>query len=153
MRVIFHRGVHILYHRLRNYGPLSWNVLGSACHTPRQPLQNYPSGHFGGWPTLWSAEEMLDGQIQVLTSLLMPELLTMASCRNDWKRISAESPTCSSDDPMGQETELDWTESNHWEPRTIKGSFFLSLEEIRTEDRRQLHGMDRPGVRQVLENS
>ena len=33
-----------------------------ACHTPRQPLQNHPSGHFGGWATPWSAEEMLDGQ-------------------------------------------------------------------------------------------
>ena len=35
-----------------------------ACHTPRQPLQNHPSGHFGGWATPWSAEEMLDGQHQ-----------------------------------------------------------------------------------------
>ena len=30
-----------------------------ACHTPRQPLENHPSGHLGG-----SAEEMLDGQHQ-----------------------------------------------------------------------------------------
>ena len=35
-----------------------------ACHTPRQPLQNHPSGHLGGWTTPWSAEEMLDGQRQ-----------------------------------------------------------------------------------------
>ena len=33
-----------------------------ACHTPRQPLQNHPSGHFRGWATPWSAEEMLDAQ-------------------------------------------------------------------------------------------
>ena len=35
-----------------------------ACHTPRQPLQNHPSGHFIGLATPWSAEEMLDGQHQ-----------------------------------------------------------------------------------------
>ena len=35
-----------------------------ACRTPRQPLQNHPSGHLGRFATLWSAEEMLDGQHQ-----------------------------------------------------------------------------------------
>ena len=30
--------------------------------------------------------------IKAQTSLPMPELLTMASCKKDWKRISAESP-------------------------------------------------------------
>ena len=35
-----------------------------ACNTPRQPLQNHPSGHHCGWVTPWSAEEMLDGQHQ-----------------------------------------------------------------------------------------
>ena len=35
-----------------------------ACHTPRQPLQNHPSVHLGGWATPWSAEEVLDGQHQ-----------------------------------------------------------------------------------------
>ena len=30
-------------------------------HTPRQPLQNRPSGRLGGWATPWSVEEMLDG--------------------------------------------------------------------------------------------
>ena len=29
---------------------LSWF---GACHTPRQPLQNQPSGHLGGWATPW----------------------------------------------------------------------------------------------------
>ena len=33
-----------------------------ACLAPRQPLQNHPSGHLGGWATPWSAKEMLDGQ-------------------------------------------------------------------------------------------
>ena len=32
--------------------------------SPWQPLWNHPSGHFGGWATLWLAEEMLDGQHQ-----------------------------------------------------------------------------------------
>ena len=31
---------------------------------PQQPLKNHPSGHLGEWATLWSAEEMLDGQHQ-----------------------------------------------------------------------------------------
>ena len=35
-----------------------------ACHTPRQPLQNHPSGNLGEWVTPWSAEGMLDGQHQ-----------------------------------------------------------------------------------------
>ena len=39
-----------------------------ACHTPRQPLQNRPSGHFGGWATSWSAWEMLDEQRQTVDS-------------------------------------------------------------------------------------
>ena len=35
-----------------------------ACHMPQQPLQNHPPGHLWGWVTLWSAEEMLNGQHQ-----------------------------------------------------------------------------------------
>ena len=35
-----------------------------TCHTPRQPFNNHPLGHLGGWATQWSAEEMLDGQHQ-----------------------------------------------------------------------------------------
>ena len=40
------------------------------------------------------------------TSLPMPELLTRASGRKDWKRISAESSVVSPDDSIGQVTEL-----------------------------------------------
>ena len=41
------------------------------------------------------------------TSLPMPELLTRASCRKDWKRISAESSLKSpSDDLSGRGTDL-----------------------------------------------
>ena len=35
-----------------------------ACHTPRQPLLNHPSGHLGGWAT-WLVEEMLRGQVDI----------------------------------------------------------------------------------------
>ena len=35
-----------------------------ACHTPRQPLQNYSPGHLGGLAMSWSVEEMLDGRHQ-----------------------------------------------------------------------------------------
>ena len=51
----------------------------------------------------WSS---LDGQRQ-----RVPELLTMAS---RWKRLEEDlcwnRPSCSPDDPIGQETELNWTE-------------------------------------------
>ena len=39
------------------------------------------------------------------TFLPIPELLTMASCRNNWKRISAEASLCPPDDATGQ---LNW---------------------------------------------
>ena len=41
---------------------LAW--FGHVARTPRQPLQNHPSGYLGGWTTPWSAEEMLEGQRQ-----------------------------------------------------------------------------------------
>ena len=34
----------------------------------------------------------------------------MASCRKDWKKISAESSLMFPNDPVGQGTELNWTE-------------------------------------------
>ena len=51
------------------------------------------SGHLGEWATLWSAEEMMDGQHQsVGIPAPMPELLTMASCRKRLEEnLSAES--------------------------------------------------------------
>ena len=54
-------------------------------------VQNHPPRCHGGWATLWSVEEMLDGQCLKWTYLPMPELLTRASCGKDCKRISAES--------------------------------------------------------------
>ena len=57
-----------------------------AWHAPRQLSQTIHPGH--QWATPWRAEQMLDGE---RTPLLVPELLTRASRRKDWKRISAES--------------------------------------------------------------
>ena len=42
-----------------------------AYHTPRQPLQNHPSGQIGGWAMPWSAQEMLDGQYQTADILAL----------------------------------------------------------------------------------
>ena len=47
-------------------------------HTPLQPLQNHPSGHFGGWVMPRSAEKCWMDNIKEWTSLPMPELLTSA---------------------------------------------------------------------------
>ena len=49
--------------------------------------------------------------IKEWTSLPTPELLTRASCRNDWERISAESSIMSIrwPSPSGDWTELNWT--------------------------------------------
>ena len=60
-----------------------------ACHTPRQPLQNHPLGHLGGWATPRSAEEMPDGQHQRVD--ISAHTGTANKGRRDWKRISAES--------------------------------------------------------------
>ena len=87
-----------------------------AWHTPWQPLENYSSGHLGGWATPWSPEEMLQDNIKEWTFLPMPKLLTIASCRKDGKRFSAESPLCTPDDPIGQEIELNWTYKNYTKP-------------------------------------
>ena len=47
--------------------------------------------------------------IEQWTSLPVPELLTRASCRKDWKRISAESSLMSPRPPIRS---MDWTELN-----------------------------------------
>ena len=59
-----------------------------------------------GWATLWSAEEMLDGQGQRI-DVPVYELLTRAFCREDWKRLFAESSFMS---PRGPSQSKDWTE-------------------------------------------
>ena len=62
-----------------------------------------------------SAGEMLDGQYQRVD---IPELLTVAPCRKDWKRISAESAFMSPR-PLNRSREMGWTElycqqAMHW---------------------------------------
>ena len=78
-----------------------------ACHAARQPLQNHPSGHFGGWATPWSTEEMLDGQHQRVD---IPTHARTAHKRLLQKRLKEDLllnlPSCFPDDPIGQGTEL-----------------------------------------------
>ena len=52
-------------------------------------------GGLNGWHVLVACgqrRKCLMDNIKEWTSLPMPELLTRASCRKDWKRISADSP-------------------------------------------------------------
>ena len=88
-----------------------------SCHMTRQPLQNHPSRHLGGWSTPWLAEEMLDGQ---KTKSGHP-----CPCQNCSQGPPVEKtgrgsllnrPSCPSDDPIGQGIELNgstpWNKKN-----------------------------------------
>ena len=98
--------------------------------TPRQPPQNHPSEHLGGWATPWSAEEMLVGQYQRVDILPMQELLKRALCRKDWKRISADSPSFPPDNPVGQgNTE----ETNHFTERINHCTIFEETDLLHKE--------------------
>ena len=81
----------------------------------------------GGLHCGWQRKCWMDNIID-WTPLPLSEVLTMASCRKDWKRFSAESSVMSSDDPIGQGTELNWIEplslhtthcSKHYAPLTL----------------------------------
>ena len=76
----------------------------------KQPPQNNPSRHPGGWVKLWSAEEMLDEQHQRVN---IPARARTAYGgllqKTDWKRISAESSLVS---PQQPNWSRDWTELN-----------------------------------------
>ena len=61
----------------------------------------------GGWHHDQRRKCWMD--IKECTSLPMPELLTRAFCRKDWKRISPESSIMSPDDPIGHGTEMNRT--------------------------------------------
>ena len=77
-----------------------------AYHTPQQPLQNHPSGHLGGWATLWSTEEMLDGQHQRVD---IPVHARNAHKGLLQKRLEEDLrviPHAPHDDPIGQGSEL-----------------------------------------------
>ena len=80
-----------------------------ARHTPRQPLQNHPSGHLGGKATPWSAEKCWMDNIEGWTSLPMQELLRGASSRKGWKKTFAESSLISLRRPNRSR---DWNELN-----------------------------------------
>ena len=71
--------------------------LFRACHTPRQPLQNHPSRQLEGRRRRGRHSKCWMDSIKEWTSL--PELLKRASCRKDWKRISAESSLVSPPPP------------------------------------------------------
>ena len=82
-----------------------------ACHTPRQPLENHPSGHLGGWATPWSAEVKLMDNIKKWTSL--------PNARNAYRGLlqkTLEEHFCwivchvSPNDPVGQGTNMNWTD-------------------------------------------
>ena len=54
--------------------------------------QSYPSGHLVRGRRRGRQRKCWIGNIKEWTFLPMPELLTRAYCRKDWKRITAESP-------------------------------------------------------------
>ena len=65
--------------------------------------------------------------IKEWATLPMPELLTRATCRKDWKRISAESSLVSPDGLIGQGTELNWTlfSYTNYQSETLLAVFVL----------------------------
>ena len=60
-----------------------------ACHTPRQPLRNHPSGHLGEWAMPWSAEEKLDGQHQRVDIPAHVRTAHKGLLQKFWKMISS----------------------------------------------------------------
>ena len=95
-----HNISHILSRR-----KLAWFL---ACRTPRQPLQDHPSGHLGGWARLWSAEEMLDGQRQRVNIPVHAKTAHKGLLqKKNSKKISAESSLTS---PRRANRSRDWTE-------------------------------------------
>ena len=61
----------------------------------------------GGWCHGQQRQNWMDN-IRKWTSMPLVKLFTMASCRKDWKKISAESSHMFPNDPVGQGTELNW---------------------------------------------
>ena len=85
---------------------------GSGIHAPRQSVQiilqnTWEDGQHRGLPVGRSAKEMLDDNVKTWTSLLMSQLLTMASRKK--KKTGRGSllnrPSCPPDDPIGRGTE------------------------------------------------
>ena len=90
-----------------------------ACHMPIQPLQCYPSGHLGGWATLWSAEEMLDGQHQRMDNRAHARTahkgLLQKRVEEDLCRIIPHVPP----PPRQSNRSRDWTKHHHFYQSTI----------------------------------
>ena len=57
----------------------------------------------------------------------MPELLQKVSCRKDWKRISTESFTVSTDDPIGQGIEPNCTKAMSTVLMTVTFLFYVIM--------------------------
>ena len=85
-------------------------------HLSVQYILNNPSRHLRERAVPWSAVEILHGKRQSVTCLSVAELLTMASSRRDWKRNSTVTslkpspPSPLPDKPIGQRTEMNWTD-------------------------------------------
>ena len=94
-----------------------------ACHTPWQHLQTILQGTLGGgWHRARQRKCWIDN-INDWKSLPMLELLTMASCRKDWKKISVESSLMY---PRRPSRSRDWTELN-WTDILVVNERTLSL--------------------------
>ena len=113
-----------------------------ACHAPWQPLKNHSSGTLEWGRRRGRQMKCWMDNIKEWTYLPMPELLTRAPCREDCRRISAESSLMPPDDPVGQETELNsalyttctifipafgqWGHKMHFHPGVCKNSGAIS---------------------------
>ena len=76
-------------------------------YAPRQPLETILHGTSeGGWSRGWQRKRGMDN-VKEWTFLPMPELLAMASSRNDLKKISAEPSLMLS---QGSNWSRNWTE-------------------------------------------
>ena len=99
-----------------------------ACHTPRQLFRNHPSRHLEGWATPWSAEEMLDGQHQIVDIPAQATTAHNGPCRKDWKNISAESSLLSPRRPSrSRDSYISHTSCAHSSRRTQPASAKLPL--------------------------
>ena len=103
----------LLGHRIRtssgNYLEMEtcmvWRV---TLHVSLSPF--HPQWHLGGWMTLWSPEEMLDGQHQRVDIPALARTIHKGLLQKIWKKISAELPLMSPQWPNQSRglTELNW---------------------------------------------
>ena len=97
-----------------------------AGHTPRQPLQNPPSGHPGGWATPWSAEEMLDGRHQRVN---IPAYARAAHKGLLHERLEEGLCWIVPHDPLTSRdwTQLTWPQTPGVESATLRKTFSIDL--------------------------